>query len=72
MMPAIAGFEIKAEKIENVFKLSQNRDEKSYMNIISNLERIGGNSALIASELKKRKAELFPDGTEWDSSKFDS
>jgi transcriptional regulator len=72
MLPAISGFEIKAEKIDNVFKLSQNRDEKSYLNIISKLEQLGGNSALIASELKKRKAELFPDGAEWDSSKFDS
>ena len=72
MMPAILGFEIKAEKIENVFKLSQNRDEKSYVTIISKLEELGGNSALIASELKKRKAELFPDGLEWDGSKFDS
>lgn len=72
MMPAIVGFEIKAEKIENVFKLSQNRDEKSYLNIISKLEEHGGNSALIASEMKKRKADLFPLGIEWDASKFDS
>lgn len=72
MMPAIVGFEIKAEKIENVFKLSQNRDEKSYLNIISKLEEQGGNSALIASEMRKRKLELFPLGVEWDSSKFDS
>jgi transcriptional regulator len=72
MMPAIVGIEIKAEKIENVFKLSQNRDEKSYLNIISKLEQLGGNSALIAAELKKRKAELFPDGIAWDGSKFDS
>lgn len=72
MMPAIAGFEIKAEKIENVFKLSQNRDEKSYLNIISKLEEQGGNSAIIASEMRKRKSQLFPDGVEWDGSKFDS
>lgn len=60
MMPAIVGFEIKAEKLENVFKLSQNRDEKSYLNIISKLEERGGDSAFIASEMRKRKAELFP------------
>ena len=72
MMPAIVGFEIKAEKMENVFKLSQNRDEKSYLNIISKLEEQGGGSALVASEMRKRKAELFPVGVEWDSSKFDS
>ena len=72
MMPAIIGFEIKADNIENVFKLSQNRDEKSYLNIISKLEELGGDSSLIASEMKKRKAELFPAGMEWDGSKFDS
>jgi len=72
MMPAITGFEIRAEKIDNVFKLSQNRDEQSYMNIISKLEEIGGSSALVAMEMKKRKVELFPPGTEWDGSKFDS
>lgn len=72
MMPAIAGFEIKVEKLENVFKLSQNRDEISYNNIISKLQVIGGSSALIANELIKRKAELFPEGVKWDASKFDS
>lgn len=72
MMPAIAGFEIKADKLENVFKLSQNRDEKSYLNIISKLDEQGGNSALIASEMRKRKDELFPAGVSWDGSKFDS
>jgi transcriptional regulator len=60
MMPAIVGFEIKADKLDNVFKLSQNRDEKSYVNIISKLEEQGGNSALIAEEMKKRQSVLFP------------
>lgn len=72
MMPAIVGFEIKADKMENVFKLSQNRDEQSYLNIISKLQEIGGSSVLIADELIKRKAALFPDGVEWDGSRFDS
>jgi transcriptional regulator len=64
MMPAIVGFEIKADSIENVFKLSQNRDEKSYLNIMEKLEERGGNSALIAAEMRKRKAELFEKGVE--------
>lgn len=72
MMPAIVGFRLKAERIENVFKLSQNRDEMSYLNIISKLENQGGQSALIAAEMKKRHTELFPEGTEWNPSKFDS
>lgn len=72
MMPAIVGFELKAEKIDNVFKLSQNRDEKSYLNIISKLSDLGGSSALIAEEMKNRKLDLFPPGVDWDGSKFDS
>ncbi|MFN5309175.1 MAG: FMN-binding negative transcriptional regulator [Candidatus Kapaibacterium sp.] len=72
MMPAIIGFEIKPNRIENIFKLSQNRDEQSYLNIISKLQKIGGDSELIAQEMIKRKAEIFPEGILWDSSKFDS
>ncbi len=72
MMPVIVGFEIKADNIENVFKLSQNRDEKSYINIIAKLEEQGGQSSLIASEMRKRQSELFPENVKWDDSKFDS
>lgn len=72
MMPAIAGFEIKADQLENVFKLSQNRDQLSYDNIISRLEAIGGDSARIATEMSKRRGQLFPPGTTWDPDKFDS
>jgi len=72
MMPAIVGFEIKAKKLDNTFKLSQNRDEKSYEHIIMKLEEQGGSSALVAGEMRKRKAELFPSGVEWNASKFDS
>jgi len=64
LMPAIVGFEIKAEQMDNVFKLSQNRDETSYVNIITQLEALGGNSALVASEMKKRKDALFPKSEE--------
>ena len=55
MLPAIVGFEIKAEKIENVFKLSQNREDVSYQNIIQKLEEIGGESALVAAEMRKKR-----------------
>lgn len=70
MLPAIVGFEIKVEALENVFKLSQNRDEKSYDNIIAKLEEQGGNGTLVADEMKKRKEQLFPPGVEWDGNKF--
>jgi transcriptional regulator len=72
MMPAIIGFEIKAEKLENVFKLSQNRDETSYRNIMAQLKQQGGDSALIAGEMKKRMEELFPPGAVSDADRFDS
>ncbi len=64
MMPAIVGFEIKVEEMENVFKLSQNRDEKSYRNIITQLEVKGGSSVLVAMEMRKRMDELFPSDRE--------
>ncbi|MCR9132747.1 MAG: FMN-binding negative transcriptional regulator [bacterium] len=59
MMKAIVGFEIKGEKIDHVFKLSQNKDEESYDTIITELEHRGGQSTLIATEMKKRRGELF-------------
>lgn len=64
MLPAIVGFEIRADDIQNVFKLSQNRDEKSYRNIIQKLEAQNekGNAARIAEEMKNRMDQLFPPG----------
>lgn len=59
MMPGIVGIELKIENLENVFKLSQNRDEESYTNIIEKLKEQGGNSALVAHEMEKRKVKLF-------------
>lgn len=70
MMPAIVAFEIKVEKFENVFKLSQNRDEKSYRNIIAQLEKKGGAALEVANEMKSRLEQLFPAGVAWDGSKF--
>lgn len=60
MMPAIAGFEIRAENMAHTFKLSQNRDAESYRNIIDQLESRGGQSAEIAREMKLRQERLFP------------
>jgi len=61
MLPAISAFEIKVEAMENVFKLSQNRDEQSYRNIIAHLEDQGGLSALVATEMRNRLEQLFPE-----------
>ncbi|MBK6633639.1 MAG: FMN-binding negative transcriptional regulator [Chitinophagaceae bacterium] len=55
MVKAIVGFSIEVESIENTFKMSQNRDKASQINIIEQLEKRGdANSAAIADEMKKR------------------
>ena len=55
MVKAIVGFSIEVEELDNVFKLSQNRDEASQRNIIEQLKKRGdSNSAAIAGEMEKR------------------
>ena len=56
---AIIAFEIEVRALENVFKLSQNRDESSYERIMQELYAQGGNARTIAEEMSKRKAQLF-------------
>lgn len=59
LMKAIIAFEIEVTAIDNVFKLSQNRNEKSYNNIIEKLKQQGGDGKLIAEEMGKRQSQLF-------------
>ena len=55
MLKAIVGFTIEVESIDNTFKLSQNRDKASQINIIEQLKKRGDyNSAAIAVEMEKR------------------
>jgi len=55
MLKAIIAFSIEVESMENVFKLSQNRDEQSKKNIIEALQkRPDENSKMIAAEMIKR------------------
>ena len=55
MVKAIVGFTIEVEKLDNVFKLSQNRDEESQKNIIEQLRKRGdANSEMIAEEMDRR------------------
>jgi transcriptional regulator len=54
MMEAIVAFEIEITTIEHVFKLSQNRDEKSYHNIVEHLSQGDAESQAVADEMKKR------------------
>jgi transcriptional regulator len=57
---AIIGIEIKITSLEHVFKLSQNRDQKSYENIIEKLENSNADAKAIAEEMRKRKDQFFP------------
>lgn len=59
LINAIVAFEVEIISVENVFKLSQNRDEKSFNNIISKLEEQGSDGQFIAKEMKKREQKLF-------------
>ena len=59
LLKAIVAFEVEITSIENVFKLSQNRDEKSFQNIMSKLNEQGRDGKFIAEEMKKRQQQLF-------------
>jgi transcriptional regulator len=59
LVTAIVAFEVEVNQIDNVFKLSQNRDEKSYHNIIGKLEEQGADANEIAGEMKRRSSQLF-------------
>jgi transcriptional regulator len=54
MMEAIIAFEIEIFSVDHVFKLSQNRDEKSYQHIIGHLTEQDGEAKAIADEMKRR------------------
>jgi transcriptional regulator len=57
---AIVAFEIEVQHIDHVFKLSQNRDEKSYDNIINELKKQEGDAKEIGEIMEKRKSKVFP------------
>lgn len=60
VMKAIVAFEIEVTEMDNVFKLSQDRDAESYHNIIQELKKQGEDSRVIAAEMEKRTKEVFP------------
>ena len=59
VMHAIVAFEIEIEELDTVFKLSQERDEVSYRNIIEKLKNQDFDAQVIAKEIEKRTQELF-------------
>jgi len=57
-MKGIVGMEIAIEKIEGKWKLSQNRGDEDYRNIIQELEQLSDlNSKLVAGEMKKMRTD---------------
>ena len=52
MLPAIEAFEIRVEKLDAVFKLSQNRDDASFSNVVRELDGRGGWSGDVARHMK--------------------
>jgi len=60
MVKAIAGFEITIEELHPIFKLSQNRSDESYKNIVLQLEmNEDWRAKKIAEEMKARRQQLF-------------
>lgn len=57
MMKAIVAFEIEISKVEHVFKLSQNRDQDSYKNIITHLREQDAGAQQIAKIMEEKKKD---------------
>jgi transcriptional regulator len=59
MIKAIVAFEIEVSELDNVHKLSQNRDEKSYDNIVTELKKQDGDAKDIGELMEKRRPKVF-------------
>lgn len=60
MMKAIVAFEIEVTAVEHVFKLSQNKDEKTYDNVTEQLSKADDDAKTVATLMKERKQKVFP------------
>jgi transcriptional regulator len=61
LMKAITAFQIEVTEMDTVFKLSQDRDLKSYQNIINKLKVQNESGQVIAAEMEKRTKLVFPE-----------
>ena len=61
LIKAIIAFEIVVEEIGNVFKLSQNRDKQSFINIIQKLKEKSEDGKVIAGEMEARIRDVSGD-----------
>lgn len=57
-MKAIVAFEIEVSDLQHVFKMSQNRNKKSYHNIVEQLEKGDLASITVAEEMKKNSHQI--------------
>jgi transcriptional regulator len=60
LIKGIIGFELEVNSLENVYKLSQTRDKKSYDSIVNELKQKGASENEIAAMMEERKKKLFP------------
>jgi transcriptional regulator len=58
-MRGIVGFQILVEEIQAAYKLSQNRDERSYQEVVRQLEAGDEASRGVAEEMERREDGLF-------------
>jgi len=56
---AILAFEIEVTELDNVYKFSQNRDEKSYDSIVMQLKLQQGDAREIGELMEERKTRVF-------------
>ena len=59
LIKAIVAFEMEITELDNVYKLSQNRDEKSYDNIVVQLKKLEGDAREIGELMEERKKQVF-------------
>ena len=59
LIKAIIAFQIEVVELDNVYKLSQNRDEKSYDNIVQQLKQQEGDAKEIGDLMEERKSKVF-------------
>jgi transcriptional regulator len=59
LIKAIVAFEVEVQELDHVFKLSQNRNEKSYDNIVDQLGKGDADAQKISKLMKERKNQVF-------------
>ena len=59
----IVGFEILVTELQAAAKLSQNRDEQSYHQVITHLDQGDETARAVAAEMQKNAPHLFPPNT---------